>query len=396
MIDCPLPDPSDPLRPCRRRGIKTRSGFITHLKGTKPYGGHELAASARLELADKMFPDAAAPDQEIPAEAHRSSAGEKKSGDEPEIGPQVPGETGFKARMRLHQSWYRAHILRLCHGTGPTATDVNPSGSMLKSDDGNKGMNFVGADIFKVARERMAAGSGVEPFRNKCNMLSSQPMCFNLFGKLRAMLVLDKEPVLVRRLLEALLGIEVSEVSRVEIEWAPEPKAEYLGDSTSFDVAVDFKDSQGHLCLFGVETKLTEPFSRECYDGKKYRKWVEEYPDSPWRRDSWSRLADSAHNQIWRGHALAFALGRHKDSKYSKTIFGVVRHPEDGACDTAVQGYVLLLKPGCQSFLDITLDAIVRKWTPLVKGTKHAAWLKQFVIRYVELRQSGASAHSKT
>lgn len=37
----------------------------------------------------------------------------------PPIGPQYSGDNPFTARMRFHQSWYRAERRRLACGTGP-------------------------------------------------------------------------------------------------------------------------------------------------------------------------------------------------------------------------------------------------------------------------------------
>lgn len=36
------------------------------------------------------------------------------------LGPQYKGDNKLAARMRLHQSWYRAHVLQVPWGTGPT------------------------------------------------------------------------------------------------------------------------------------------------------------------------------------------------------------------------------------------------------------------------------------
>ncbi len=36
-----------------------------------------------------------------------------------DLGPQYPGDNRLAARMRFHQSWYRAQILQVPWGTGP-------------------------------------------------------------------------------------------------------------------------------------------------------------------------------------------------------------------------------------------------------------------------------------
>ena len=68
---------------------------------------------------------------------------------------------------------------------GHTGGSPNFYGNMLTVDSAARGLNFLSADIFELARQRVARGSGaVEEFRLMRNMLASQPMCFNLFGPL--------------------------------------------------------------------------------------------------------------------------------------------------------------------------------------------------------------------
>jgi len=58
-------------------------------------------------------------------------------------GPQYDGDNLFTARMRFHQSWYRATHLRLGWGTGPMPHSELELGSMLSREHGAAGRNFV-------------------------------------------------------------------------------------------------------------------------------------------------------------------------------------------------------------------------------------------------------------
>jgi hypothetical protein len=55
----------------------------------------------------------------------------------------------------------------------------------------------------------------------------------------------------------------------VDIEYAPDPKEEFLDDRTAFDAFVEFDRVDGTRGFVGIETKLTEPFSRKTYDGRR-------------------------------------------------------------------------------------------------------------------------------
>src|SRR5688572_7957146 len=91
-----------------------------------------------------------------------------------DIGPQYAGDSAFPARMRLHQSWWRAAVLGVPYGVGPTAKGER-LGNYLGDEAAKAGLNFLTPQIFEVAQERFAQGPGVERYRCLHNMLSSQP-----------------------------------------------------------------------------------------------------------------------------------------------------------------------------------------------------------------------------
>ena len=206
---------------------------------------------------------------------------------------------------------------------------------MLTTDSAEKGLNFLADGIFELAEQRIKDGKGtVEPFRLLHNMLSSQPMCFNLFGEL----AIDLE--LATTLVRALWGSRVARVVGVSFEWAPEPADEYLNDRTAFDAFIEYYTVEGSRAFVGVETKLSEPFSQKVYDGQEYRRWMDD--KSPWREDA--DVARSRHNQLWRNHLLAWALLKNECSDYDEGTFTVVHHPEDVRCQETIECYRGLLR----------------------------------------------------
>ncbi len=100
-----------------------------------------------------------------------------------DLGPQYCGDTSFASRMRKHQSWYRANVLRLPYGFGPIKNSHSRYGNMLAPEEREVGRNFLTSGIFDVVLERINQGGGaIDPFRLLNNMLSSQPMCFNFLA----------------------------------------------------------------------------------------------------------------------------------------------------------------------------------------------------------------------
>ena len=303
-----------------------------------------------------------------------------RSGDALDLGPQYGRDSPFTARMRRHQSWYRAAVLRVPCGTGPRPDSTARYGNMLTRGDGARGLNFLTPAAFRVAQERVAAGGGaVEPFRLFHNMLSSMPMCFNLFGPLVG------EPALAGRLVGGLLPGEVAEVRAVHLEYAPEPASGYLDDRTAFDAFIEYRRPDGALAALGIETKLTEAFSGRHYDRPAYRRWMQG-PRSPWREDAHDLVDAVEHNQLWRDHLLAVALRDRAGSPYAACRLALVRHPEDWDCAGVVAGYRELLKPEDDTFLDLPLDELLDRWAAGEPGAPHDGWLGELRRRYLDLQ----------
>jgi hypothetical protein len=280
--------------------------------------------------------------------------------------------------MRFHQSWYRAEVLGVPCGIGPRATSRTSYGNMLCADDAARGLNFTSAPAFAEARARLGAPR-VEAFRLLHNLLSSQPMCFNLFGPLA------RDPDLATRLARATWPW-IRRVRAVLLEHAPAPAPDYLGDGTSFDAFLDVEDADGARGFVGIETKLTEPFSPRRYDTPAYRRLSDD-PTSPWRPDARDVLPAVAHNQLWRNHLLAVAMLKHRDSPYRRGEVAVVHHPADARCATILAGYAALLRPG-HAVAGIALDQLLGTWAA---AAPDAPGLVANRIRYVELSRSDAA-----
>ena len=301
------------------------------------------------------------------------------------IGPQYEHDNQFTARMRLHQSWYRAEVLKLGWGTGPGPNGKRELGNMLLPSDGAGGQNFLTPQILDVARRRMADKTGtVDEYRLLHNMLSSQPMCFNLFGHLELNLGLATRTF-------AALDPDVQRVTCVLMEYAPEPAADYLNDRTAFDAFVAYERRGGGKGFFGIETKLTEKFSQKEYDTPAYRRWLE-VPGAPWCLETSDELPCMAHNQLWRNHLLAFSLQTISDEYETGTV-AAVGHPLDEELTRTVAGYRdLLREPECLRVW--TVGDIVAAAETAVETSEHREWLEAFKTRYLRLELSEEDWHA--
>ena len=98
----------------------------------------------------------------------------------------------------------------------------------------------------------------------KRNLLSSQPLCFNLFGYLRA------HPAALLPWVQAIEP-RAESITRVELEWAPLPKAR---GGSAFDAFVEFAQGDGTNGFLGIECKYAEKLteSQRADAAEKYRK----------------------------------------------------------------------------------------------------------------------------
>jgi hypothetical protein len=293
------------------------------------------------------------------------------------IGPQSAGDASTVRRHRFHQSWYRAFVLGVPAGTGPRRHDTSRYGNMLRAEDATAGGNFLTDEIHQIAVARIAKGGTVEPFRCRHNMLSSQPMCFNLIGPLQA------RPALAAALVHAATGTEVEvEPEGVCIEDSPG----HLGDNTGLDASIRYRTVDGRRGVLGIETKLSERFSPKVYgiDSKPAYRRYSQASRSPFDQDQLELLTDARWNQLWRNQLLCEAIA---DQEHRELADQLVIFPNDADGTAAlVTRYADLLRRD-DAVVARTLAEIL---VPLRQAAKEAdgAWLENFRVRYVDLQLS--------
>ncbi len=168
----------------------------------------------------------------------------------------VRSDPARRARYRRLQSWYRQTVLGLNAGLD---SGGRPIGSLLPSEavESDPSLNFLRDErLARIALDRLAENRGTfVGDRLKRNLLSSQPLCVNLFGMLKL------HPDAAAVVLAAVTGLPIERVDLIEIERAPDRATAILNDRTAFDAYVEYRSSAGGRGFLGIETKYTEPFS---------------------------------------------------------------------------------------------------------------------------------------
>ena len=205
------------------------------------------------------------------------------------------------------------------------------------------------------------------------NLLSSQPLCFNLFAELR-----NDLPLASRAFAQMTRG-RLSEVTAIEFEWSPGRGDErYTSDRSAFDVYVRYKDVDGRSGFLGIEVKYHENLEK----GKNYyRSRYDEVANEMacFNSDALGQLRQPGPlQQMWRDHLL---VGAHwMNDGFDAGTF-VFLYPEvNTVCASAASEYQNCLRDQT-SFIAWTIDAFVA----CLMFNSDARWIRQFYARYLDL-----------
>ena len=325
--------------------------------------------------------------------------------DDPRFKPS--GEASRIARYRRLQSWYREVQLGAAAGPYPTRkvdgveqpSDKLGLGSLLRAEDvaAQPDLNFIDPAAFQHARRRMDEVPGengsLEAGRLQHNLLSSMPLCFNLFGALGAV---DRRPAFLA-LFKHLFDPAATSITEVICEWAPTEVQGNLKDRTAFDAVVFYERSDG-AAFMGIETKYTEPFSQKNSVLESKPRYEEVTRSSGWFHDpegACERLNTPKANQLWRNLILAGALDI--GGSKGRGSVAVVALAGDPGADKAMTEVSAELGPDVgDRLLSVSFEAIVEavpKVAPELEG-----WADRFRRRYLDVGQpddpnAGADPH---
>lgn len=275
------------------------------------------------------------------------------------------------AKYRRLQSWYRERVL----GARPGAfMKYEALGSYLHAEEvkHRPDLNFLNAAAFAHAEERATQvrleGGALEESRLRQNLLSSMPLCFNLFGALRG------EPEFLE-LFRSLFDADATHVVDVVCEWAPQPPSEYLADRTAFDAVVFYETETGPRFV-GIETKYTEPFSAKEYESQRYAEVTRESGWFPDPERAIVELKGRKSNQLWRNVLLAASVEMR--GEHGAGSVAVVALDDDSGASSAMEIVAPALELGKLRF--VAIESMLDAADEL---SSLAGWSASFRQRYV-------------
>jgi hypothetical protein len=284
----------------------------------------------------------------------------------------------FQRRARLLQSmWREAQGYGM--GVHKGRHGERPLGSRLSESSADRLDNYLTETIRSVVDREVrdpeqSKGKLYARPRIFDDLLSSQPLCFNLFAELQQDLPLATA---VFQDLTEPCSHPVGVVEAIDFEYSPgRGDPNYTDDNSAFDVYVRFQTPKGGSGFIGIEVKYHEDLS-----GKAAR-----------LRPRYEQVAhlmgcfDEAHlpelqraplQQVWRDHLLA---GAHRLRHEFADGFFAILYPEGNrACAKVVHRYRECLSSG-DTFAEWTLE----RFTSVVACHTDAEWLGLFRDRYLD------------
>jgi len=292
----------------------------------------------------------------------------------------------FQRRSRILQSMWREEKIYPI-GEQLNKHGVHKLGSRLKMPQAeDELLNYLTPSIQKVVKDEVinrekSKGKLYKKPRIFDDLLSSQPLCFNLFGELQCDLKLATS------VLTAMLPDRIQRVTGIEFEYSPgrqDPK--YTGDSTAFDIYVTFNNKRGKKGFLGIEVKYHEDLQGKP---SPHRVRYDEIANLMrcFKYETLDRLRRKPLQQIWRDHLLSGILrfeGGFEDGFY------IFLYPKDNIyCKQAVAKYRECLT-NTATFKDWTLEEI----TSVIKNHTSAGWIGAFIDRYLNFGKLDKAAAS--
>ena len=276
-----------------------------------------------------------------------------------------PDVTAFKQQARLRQAAWREG-LRLPAGTSPydpssakTPEKVRRVGSRIAHDVAWSSKANLMSEAARAAagqrRDEAQPRQMLNWDRVWCDLLSSMPLCFNLFGPVSVDLAL------AQRAVNTWFPEAPGTVEDVILEWSPERRTDrYLRNGTAFDAAVILRLPDGKRGVIGIETKYHEHLGPdEVPESSRlahYRAIADK--SEAFARGSVDRLVGAPLQQIWQDHLLTQSMLLQADEDWGWARFVLVYPSRNPSFAEGVQQYAALLaKP--ESFQPRTLESLL-------------------------------------
>jgi hypothetical protein len=277
----------------------------------------------------------------------------------------------WQRRLRLQQArWREANG----YPEGHTSSG-RPLGSRLEASfAAETWANFLTPGAAARARLELTTTVGVmEETRMLTNLLSSQPLCFNLFADLDT----DPDHRLATAWARRLWPRRVERVTAIRFEYSPgRGVADYLDNRSAFDVFIEYEHRDGGPGFVGIEVKYHENLSKGKSNDVRQRALDVAAASGAFVDPASARLTSLPLSQLFLDHLLALSMVQRDEWRHG--LF-VLLYPRDNkSCADAIPSYQEQLTE-TDTFEPLTLEAAIGHLQALTQ----TQWVHTLCDRYV-------------
>lgn len=276
----------------------------------------------------------------------------------------------FSANARLLQSIWRVE----------KGYNFEKYGNFLEEEFSiREGTNFLTRNIFDIVKHEVKNkhidGKVIKEPRIWNNLLSSQPLAFNLFGELK--LNLELSTIVFKSLYPFR---EIKRITSIEFEYSPGRKnPKYTNDSSAFDVFVTYENNKNQKGLFGIEVKYAENLKDEPATHKESYELISK-KSGIFNLANIQKLKEKPIQQIWRDHLLTLSLFI-TNNDYSIGDFIYLYPKNNNECETGIQKYQQTFNENVENYFN---PLTIERLTETIKINCNEKWINDFEDRYLD------------
>ena len=268
----------------------------------------------------------------------------------------------FTEECRKKQGTFRERMSEPM-GVGPFRFSTTPHENMIANGE-KTGKNFVNQFAFEYAKKRVnnkQKNETIDEFRLFNNLLSSQPMAFNLFCPFIQMLEEGKTELVTSMIQKVFPEMDIKLVIEVGLEYLHTDVENYLNDKTAMDAIIRYIDNNGQPSFVAIETKYTDVLGTNTGSKKaRYNEWIKRLGVFMPETEKALLNGSKPVSQIYRNFLLTESYGvTEKAGRCYSVILSPAKHP---TTEEEVASLRDELKPEFRyKVISITLEDFIEK-----------------------------------